>query len=258
MKHIIKAELWKLKRYHMVWAGILLMLLSVVLTLFSSTANDGSVWTFPFLVEQVIKNNATTIFPMCITLIAGSVISREERDDTLKSITVIPVSYRRLLAGKLILCACISILFGLSSAVFTLAGEALTRFPGLCTGAVIQMFIQITVNCLFLYIAVLPVIAVSAAVTVGHMAGVIIAFAYGYGGMFAAGSRALVNIYPITASLGMVAYRSYEAEWNFPLCLASMGAMLCLTVIIVFSIGRNADKKRAAKQKQPFTPKKGW
>ena len=47
MYRIIKTELWKLKRYHIIWAGILLMLLSVGITLFASTALDGTVWTFP-------------------------------------------------------------------------------------------------------------------------------------------------------------------------------------------------------------------
>ena len=84
MYRIIKTELWKLKRYHIIWAGILLMLLSVGITLFSSTALDGTVWTFPFLVEQVIKNNTTTIFPMCITLIAGYIIAREKNRRYLK------------------------------------------------------------------------------------------------------------------------------------------------------------------------------
>ena len=102
MLRMIKTELWKLKRYHILWAGVLLMALSVLLALFSSTAQDGSVWTFPFLVEQVIKNNATTIFPVCITLITGYMIAREEKDDTLKNIVTIPVSYRALLCGKLV------------------------------------------------------------------------------------------------------------------------------------------------------------
>lgn len=77
MAIIIKTEFLKLKRYHILWAGIALMLLSVLLTLFTSIANDGSVWDFSYLSEQVIKNNMSTIFPMCITLIAGYIISRE-------------------------------------------------------------------------------------------------------------------------------------------------------------------------------------
>ncbi len=66
MLRMVKTEIWKLKRYHMIWAGVLLMLLSVLLTLFSTTALDGTVWTFSFFTEQVIKNNVTMIFPMCI------------------------------------------------------------------------------------------------------------------------------------------------------------------------------------------------
>ena len=103
MVRIIKTEFYKLKRYHILWAGVALMLLSVLLTLFTSMANDGSVWDFAYLTEQVIKNNMSMIFPMCITLIAGYIISRERTDDTLKSILTVTVSFRRMLAGKIIL-----------------------------------------------------------------------------------------------------------------------------------------------------------
>lgn len=78
MVRIVKTEFYKLKRYHILWAGVALMLLSVLLTLFTSMANDGSVWDFAYLTEQVIKNNMSMIFPMCISLIAGYMISREQ------------------------------------------------------------------------------------------------------------------------------------------------------------------------------------
>ena len=83
---IIKTELWKLKRYRLIWSGVLLMLLSVVITMLESTAMDGSFWDFNMLYEQVIKNNMTTIFPMTITLIVGYIIHRENKDDTLKTL----------------------------------------------------------------------------------------------------------------------------------------------------------------------------
>ena len=47
------------------------------------------------------------------------------------------------------------------------------------------------------------------------LVGVIIAFVYGYGGMFAAGNMTLANLYPITASLGMVGYRSYDTAVSY-------------------------------------------
>ena len=186
MYRIIKTELWKLKRYHIIWAGILLMLLSVGITLFASTALDGTVWTFPHLVERVIQNNTTTIFPMCITLIAGYIIAREKSDDTLKSIMTIPVSYPALIGGKLIVCGFLSVFLGMASTFFTVAAELLVGFPGFSVTAVIQALIQITLNTLFLYIAVTPIIAFTARIPNGDRMGVILAFVYGSVGMWAA------------------------------------------------------------------------
>ena len=256
---IIKTELLKLKRYHILWAGILLMLFTVLLTLFNSTAEDGTVWTFPILVEQVIKNNTTTIFPMCITLIAGYMIAREEKDNTLKIILTIPISYRKLLFGKLIVCGFISVFFGIMCALFTTCAEIIVTFPEFSVGAVLQAFIQLPMNCLFLYIAVLPIIAISAQMQNGNMIGAIVAFVYGYGGMFAASSKLLMNIYPITASLGLINYRSYDAavNWNIPICAFSMLIMIILTMLFVFLI-RDKEPKTVVKKKIRALPKKGW
>lgn len=113
-----------------------------------------------FFAEQVIKNNFSMIFPMCITLLAGYIIAREVKDDTLKSIMTIPVSYRALLGGKLLVCALLSLFLGFASAVFTVIADLLLGFPGLSVTAISQAFFQITMNCLLLYIAVLPIIAV--------------------------------------------------------------------------------------------------
>ena len=146
MLRMVKTEIWKLKRYHMIWAGVFLMLLSVLLTLFSTTALDGTVWTFSFFTEQVIKNNVTMIFPMCIALIAGYIIAREGKDDTLKSILTIPVSYSSLLWGKLLVCALLSLLFGLVSATFTVIADLLMGFPGISVTSVLLAFIRIILN----------------------------------------------------------------------------------------------------------------
>ena len=67
MLRIVKTEWLKLKRYHILWAGVMLMLLSVVLTLLTSLAEEGTVWDFRFLTEQVIRHIATTLSPVCLT-----------------------------------------------------------------------------------------------------------------------------------------------------------------------------------------------
>ncbi|MBD5392913.1 MAG: ABC transporter permease [Lachnospiraceae bacterium] len=259
MLRIVRTEIWKLKRYHIIWAGVFLMLLSVLLTLFSTTALDGAVWTFSHFTEQVLKNNITMIFPMCITLLAGYIIAREERDDTLKSIMTVPVSYRNLLWGKLFVCALLSLFLGFVSAVFTVVANLIMGFPGLSITSILQTFIQFIMNCLFLYIAVMPVIAVTTRIAGGHMIGTIIAFAYGYGGMFAAGNMTLANIYPITASMGLIQYRSYDpaVHWNVLTCLFSMIAALMISAVFIFTAKGNVSVIKAKNIKKTIV-KKGW
>ena len=259
MFRMVKTEIWKLKRYHMIWAGILLMLLSVLLTIFSTTAIDGTVWTFPFFAEQVIKNNVTTILPMCIALIAGYIITREEKDDTLKSLMTVPVSYCDLLWGKLLVCALLSLFLGFVSAVFTVIANLLMGFPEFSITAILQTFIQIILNCLFLYIAVMPIIAITARISNGHMIGTVIAFVYGYCGMFATGNATTADIYPVTASLGLINYRSYDeaVHWNIPICFFSILAAFLISAVFVFTAAEGAPAKVPKKQKKAIT-KKGW
>lgn len=260
MVRIVKTEIWKLKRYHMIWAGVLLMLLSVLLTLFSTTAVDGTYWTFSFFTEQVIKNNFSMIFPMCITLLAGYIIAREERDDTMKSILVVPVSFSSLLWGKLFVCALLSLFLGFVSAVFTIAVNLLMGFPGCSAASVLQTFVQMILNCLFLYIAVMPVIAAAAHIPNGHMIGTVVAFAYGYGGMFAAENMTLVNLYPITASMGLIRYRSYDeaVHWNMGLCGLSMAAAFLVSVVIVATAKNASPAAKTIRKQKKTVVKKGW
>ena len=256
---LMKTEFWKLKRYHMIWAGVLLMMFSVLLTVFSTTALDGTVWTFPFFAEQVMKNNITTIFPMCIALITGYIINREGVDDTLKNILTVPVSVPALLSGKLAVCGLLSLFLGITSTVFTVAASFLLGFPGGELTAIIQAAVQITLNCLFLYIAVLPVIAIAARIPNGHLIGAVVAFVYGYGGMFASGNMTLANLYPVTASMGLVGYRSYDeaVHWNSLICMFSLLTALLVSAVLVVTTKRSASKKTNKKPKQVIT-KKGW
>lgn len=259
MVRIIKTEFYKLKRYHILWAGVALMLLSVLLTLFTSMANDGSVWDFAYLTEQVIKNNMSMIFPMCISLIAGYMISREQTDDTLKNILTVPVSFKQLLTGKLIVCGVLSIVFGLICSLFTVIAELIVGFPGFHFSLALQAVLQITMVNFFLYLAVLPIIIITSRKAGSFLIGVIVAFVYGYGGMFAAGNMTLANIYPITASLGMIRYRSYDAavSWNIVTCMVSLAIVVAISAVLILCM-KEKEPKQVKKKAKKVAPKKGW
>ncbi|MCI8829338.1 MAG: ABC transporter permease, partial [Ruminiclostridium sp.] len=108
-------------------------------------------------------------------------------------------------------------------------------------------------------IAVLPIIAIAARIPNGHLIGAVVAFVYGYGGMFAAGSMTLANLYPVTASMGLIGYRSYDAavHWNPLLCMFSLLAALLVSAVFVATAKKGAAPKTAKKPKQVIT-KKGW
>ena len=140
----------------------------------------------------------------------------------------------------------LSVLLTIFSMCIALIAVYLMRFPGISAAFILQTFIQIILNCLFLYIAVMPVIAFATRIPNGHMVGTI-AFVYGYGGMLASGNVTLANVYPVTASLGLISYRSYDPAvyWNVFICLLSMIAVLMVTAVLVFTAKGNVSVKAA-------------
>lgn len=89
--------------------------------------------------------------------------------------------------------------------------------------------------------------------------GVIVAFVYGYGGMFAAGNMTLANIYPITASLGMIHYRSYDAavSWNLVTCTVSLAIVVAISAGLILCM-KEKEPKQVKKKAKKVAPKKGW
>ena len=92
-----------------------------------------------------------------------------------------------------------------------------------------------------------------------QIARLIIAFVYGYGGMFAAGNMTLANLYPITASLGMVGYRSYDTavNWNIGTCSCSLALAVVISVILILCM-KEREATQTKKKAKKVAPKKGW
>ena len=243
MVTIIKTEFVKLKRYFIIWIGVSLMLLTVLLTLFTTMADDGMVWDFQFLFEQVVKNFVTMIFPMCITLISGYMISREYTDDTLKNIETLPISLQKLLAGKLIVSAVLSLFLGAVCFAFTVIANFIMGYDGFALLPAITGLVQMTLLGFFLYLAMLPIIVLTSRQKGGFLVGVIVAFVYGFIGMFANG--ALQSIYPVTAALGIINYRA-GAEgiaWNIGLCFISVLTMCAVGIALMFIKSKPQEKE---------------
>jgi ABC-2 type transport system permease protein len=243
MSVLVKTEIMKLKRYNIIWIGISAVLLIVLLSRYLEIAADEEVITFVDFSNSVIWKNFSLLFPTTITLMAGYIISRERSDDTLKSILTIPISFRKLLIGKLITIGLVAILLGIICFGLTFIMFALTHDQEYTIISVLQSLWQMIVINICIYIAVMPVIIITSHSTNGFMAGVGFAFFYGFAGIFASG-HGLTNIYPITAGLGIINYQDETvSSYNLPLSLLTLFTMLLISIVLVAVIGNGINRK---------------
>lgn len=238
---IVKTELMKLRRYSVVWIGVAAMLSVVLLTRFMATASDGTVHTLENFSNNVIWNNYSIMFPAAITLIAGYIVDRERTDDTLKNILTVPVSFRKLLAGKLLAVGLLSILLALVEFALTIVVFFMSRYPGFSVLGMLRVLLQMAGMNVCVYIAVLPIIVLTAQRSGSFMAGVGFAFFYGFIGTFASG-HGLGEIYPITAGLGLIGYQNGGTgeEYHVVLSAGVLLLMLLIAAVLVLT-SRNRE-----------------
>lgn len=257
MLAIIKTEFYKIKRYHILLIGILGMLCSPLLQLYSQAAMNEeyrrSYFGFADLLEVTIWGNAQIFMPVLFTLIGGYLINREYSDDTLKNILTVPVSYKKFMAGKLAAIGLLAILFGVYGFVVTVAVGFCAGIPDpdilVLTGGFVRM-VGLSIG---IYIVVLPIIAVCSRKPGMFMGGSIIAFVTGYMILFFK-EGLLRNIYPYSAALTMIgfdmaSYIGTSERGSVLLAVISLGSMLLVTVLLVCISGAPGEIHSVKKAK---------
>lgn len=258
MRNIIKTEFFKLKRYSVIKAGIIMTTLSPLLSLFYSTANSGQTWTFDYFMQQVMISNCTLFFPIIISLIAGYIITREYTDDTMKNILTIPIPYKRLLSGKLLVLLLLTIIFSLIGCTIAVIINIIAGFPGVHFGNLLNMFIRVTGANIGIYISVMPIILIFCCSANNFLGGVALTFIYGYFGTF---EGTLLNYYPIKASMILVD-PTCGSEYGYTYHVFPAVIILILTFLISIIILANKKKDPSiltvVGKKKKTVRKKGW
>lgn len=248
MTRIIMTEFRKMKRYSVIWIGVATMITVILLSRFMATASNASEFTFVHFASNIMWNNLVLIYPATIVLIAGYIIERERTDDTLKNILTIPISFRRLLTGKLVAVGCMVVALSAIEFFLTLIVSFLSGFSGFSAAGAVQVIFQMIGINLLAYIAVMPIIAFTAQRGGSFMAGVGFAFFYGFVGMMASG-HGLRDIYPITAGLTLIGYQDGSSEaGNIFVSLMVILVMLIVTVLLV-ATSRNREITSTTKGK---------
>lgn len=235
--------------------GKTILISSHILSEISLLADDIGI--IDHFMQQVMISNCTLFFPIIIALIAGYIITREYTDDTMKNILTIPIPYKQLLSGKLLILLLLTISFSLIGCVIALVINIIVGFPGVHFGNLLNMFIRVTGANIGIYISVLPIILIFCCSANNFLGGVALAFVYGYFGTF---EGTLLNYYPIKASMILVD-PTCGAEYGYTYHIFPAFITIVLTFLISMIILANKKKEPGTLtvgKKKKAVRKKGW
>lgn len=244
MLRIIKTEFEKLKRFHILLVGLIGMSFPSILSLFTQAVviDEAKVQNFEFsdLLNSSIWNSVTIFMPVIFTLVGGYLMNREYTDHTIKNILTVPITFRKLVSGKLITMGLISVLFGLYCFVITLVLGLVLGVPGLTLAILLKSLLQMLAIALCTYIAILPIIAFSSNKPGTFMGGVIFSFFLGYCAMFIKNAVGR-SLYPLLSGFTIIGFdtkifMNTKESANLMLSSLSLTVMLLLTFTIVMLI----------------------
>lgn len=249
MINIIIAEFQKLKRYSILWVGVVAVLFSALLAVFQLSSSSG-IKLYENYTNMVIWNNFSMSFPFMIVLIGGYIINREYEDHTLKNMLTIPIPFRKLLAGKVITVGLVTALYGFLSFLCTFFFSLFFGYEEINLVLVIKSIYQFIVLGLCCYLAVLPIILFFSRKQNGFFAGTGLAFVYGLCGVFIAG-RSLTDYYPITTGLGIILFTGDGTlRFNLFVEIVVLSLMALLSVVMLLSMKGFEGERDATKKSQ--------
>jgi len=244
MIDIIITELQKLKRYSILWIGIVVVSISPAMSVFTQSmyVKKDPTYGFSSLVNDTIWNNMGLFLPITISLIGGYMINREYTENTLKNILTIPMSFRKMLIGKILTLAIVTILFSFYSFIITLICSIIFFPKDITFIAIIKSLAQIIGMAICIYIAELPIIVFCSRKPNMFMGGVIISFVYGYFSIFLSGQN-LQDIYPLSAGLGIIGFSgntgSNITTYNPIIGLIVLCFMIIIAIVILMCTKNN-------------------
>lgn len=173
---LLWAEYRKLRRSNIVWITIFAtVLLAIIVFAEGQGIHDGPDVQYGLKVvyegSRYIDNAGwymdeaqplATMFvlPAVISLLGSYMICREEEDDTMKSLRLIPVDEGKLVAAKMMIAFVFSVLLYLLLFSITFLTEALLHFSDLSVELVLSCMKEYLLDGIGVFLAISPIIAV--------------------------------------------------------------------------------------------------
>lgn len=227
MINLLWAERQKIHRSNMVWIAVFatVMVASIVF-LGGQEAYEGSrdIDHAGWYMTAAQPWATFFVLPAVIALLGSYMICREEQEDTIKSLRLIPVNEANLTAAKMIVTFVFSILLYLLLFAITLWVEATLHFADLSIEMVLGFLKAYCWDGVGIFLAISPIIAFVSRMKKGHWLALLFAEIYTFAGMFMSMSNVLKALYPITAVFTISGY--YDASPS-QILLSWISLLLC-------------------------------
>lgn len=243
MKTLLWAERLKLKRSKIIWIAIFSAIMVAFIVFvqgqfqyYGQCYVDGVTW----YMTATQSLGSLYVFPAIIALMGSYMICREDQDNTMKSLALIPVSVSQLVEAKLIVTAIFSIALYAFLFVVTLTVEAALHISLLDFGTVLGFAKMYLLEGVGLFLAVSPIIAIVYRLKKGYWLALIFAEIYSFLGLFLGMQSTMRSIYPITAAFCVAGY--YETTpVQFAISLFSLLACGGLSLLLLRGLNRKRD-----------------
>lgn len=181
------------------------------------------------------------VLPAIAALLGSYMICREEQEDTMKSLRLVPIDEVKLTVAKMIIAMIFSGLIYLMLFMITFAVEAVMHFRTLSVQMVLGFFYTYLTNGVGIFLAVSPIIALVARMKRGYWLALVFAEIYSFAGLFASMSGTLKTVYPITAVFQISGY--YEATiGNKVVSLVILIVCMALAALILTGLTHSNKK----------------
>ena len=131
------------------------------------------------------------VLPAVIALLGSYMICREEQDDTLKSLRLIPVNETKLTTAKMIVALVFSMLVYLLLFMITFVTEAILHFSDLSMAMFSEFLKMYLLEGIGVFFAVSPIIAIVPYLKKSYWLALLLAEIYSFAGLFMSMSNTL-------------------------------------------------------------------
>ncbi len=209
MKMLLWAERQKLRRSKIVWLTVFAIIMVAVIVFaegqfvfYGVRYIEGAGWYM-----TAAQSLATLyVFPAVIALLGSYMICREEQEDTMKALQLIPINEAKLTAAKMVVSFAFSLFVYIMLFAVTFFVEAILHFHELTIGMVLGFFKTYLLDGVGVFFAISPIVAFVARMKKGYWLALVFAEIYSFAGLFASMSNTLKTFYPITAVFNLSGY----------------------------------------------------